>query len=646
MGGVKPDGRAGYLIGAVVLLICVLVYGVALNGPLFFDDIPNLVENDLARVSGSSFDDWRRASISSTSGYLHRPITMFTFAANYVAAGDFTSFSLKTTNLGIHLLLGALCYWFTLLLLTAPVIAARSNPGQRAMVALIAASIWLLHPIHVSTVLYAVQRMAQLSTVFTVAGLILFLRYRLRWAEVGATAGELMAAALWLGILGFIAVLSKENGALLPWLIAVIEVTLFGGAWAGRERRDLRSLGWLLLILPLLAVLLLYVFLPETLIGRYGSREFSPEERLLTQGRVLWQYLSWLLVPNILDMGFFHDDIPLSRSFWMPLTTGLSLFAWLAVLIAGVLLRQRFPLFAFALLFYLVAHSMESSILPLEMVFEHRNYLPSVGVFIFVGAGLVWLANRVAWLQAGPALVIIVVLLASLLWVRTDAWSDELKLARFNVVNHPQSPRANFFYANAQFKRFQSSRELGLSDDEVRALVVTARIYYERMHAFDERDFAALVMLYQLDALRFPVLAEQNNWLSVMEELSKTRRLQPSDRAALGALVGVAMSPVGKEDAGRIAVMLEGLLEKNPQRMDLLSQYYRLLDNQEVGGERLQNALERSNSLNPNNRKAAAYLAQYYGNQDLARTYEAVREWLRRDVKRKEIAVIRAIFED
>ncbi len=90
-----------------VLLACILAYGQALDGPLFFDDVPNLLANDLVQIDGKSFDDWRVAALSSDSGVLFRPVSMLTFALNYVAVGGFTAPSLKATNLVIHLLCGA-----------------------------------------------------------------------------------------------------------------------------------------------------------------------------------------------------------------------------------------------------------------------------------------------------------------------------------------------------------------------------------------------------------------------------------------------------------------------------------------------------------------------------------------------------------
>ncbi len=195
--------RAVPLLAIFALLGCLLAYGSALHGPLFFDDVPNLLENASVQIVGGTFDEWRIAALSSDAGVLHRPVAMLSFALNHALSGAFSAFSLKATNLAIHLAVAALVYWLARALLHTPALrGSLQGAGQRQLVAMLAAAIWLLHPIHVSTVLYAVQRMAQLSALFTLAGLLLFTRYRLRWAESGAGPGELAAAFLWLADIG------------------------------------------------------------------------------------------------------------------------------------------------------------------------------------------------------------------------------------------------------------------------------------------------------------------------------------------------------------------------------------------------------------------------------------------------------------
>ena len=249
----SSQNRLWIVLPTLIFAVCSIAYLPGLSGPLFFDDVPNLTANPHLTFSAGEFDAWRTAILSNDAGILLRPLSMVTFAVNSALAGGLDAYSLKLVNLGIHLLLGMILYALFISLLKAPACAGlKLDEILVKQIALFAAALWLLHPLHVSTVLYAVQRMAQLSALFTCAALLVYTRYRIRWVHSGATTGELIAASMWVLLLAVLAVFSKENGALIPWLIVVVEVFLFQGVWNGTGNRALRVAGWLLLILPFL----------------------------------------------------------------------------------------------------------------------------------------------------------------------------------------------------------------------------------------------------------------------------------------------------------------------------------------------------------------------------------------------------------
>lgn len=642
----QTPGSAIRFTALFVGILCVALYGPALGGPLFFDDIPNLVDNTLVQISGDAFDAWRAAALSTSAGALERPVSMLTFAVNHVVAGEFSSLALKSTNLAIHLITGGLVYWLALLVMSTPAMANRGPEGFSVpAVAMLAAFLWLLHPLHVSTVMYGVQRMAQLATLFTLAGLVVYLRYRLRWARYGSEPAEVPAAVLWIGLLGLLALLSKENGALLPWLIVAIEVALLEARWAGQYHRGAARAAWMLLLLPVVLLVAVFVVAPEWVLDRYLTREFTLQERLLTQARVLWSYVGWTFAPSVTHLGFFHDDIALSRGLFQPMTTVLAILAWIVALGSSLLSRRRYPLFFFALVFYLVAHSMESSVIPLEMVFEHRNYLPSVALVILAAHALLLLGVRLGTRARLAPAVVAVLALSLLLGIRAYVWRDDTALARFNVVNHPQSPRANFYYANALYGQFVQASARGLDEEARVALAVSARQYYQAMHTLDSRDLAPLVMLYQLDSRHFPALAMEHDWLQKIESLAGSRRLQRSDTTALGALVASVIGGGREADRLRVDVLLGNLRARFPDSVGLVALHFRLMqEGGEARREELRAMLEGLLERKPGNRKAAAYLAQFHGSENLPATYAAVARWLANDTQAQEIAEIRAVF--
>lgn len=647
------------------MVLCSLLYKSALGAPLFFDDLPNLVDNSLVQISGHAFDGWRAAALSSSAGAIERPVAMLTFALNYVVVGELSPVALKATNLLIHFACAGLIFLFATQLIQSPALRIKTRSGSPlGWIPMLAALLWLLHPLHVSTVMYSVQRMAQFSTLFTLAGFVLYLHYRLQWARQKTEAAtirlQVLPVLLWLALLGGLAVLSKENGALLPWLLIVTEVTLFKSVWCGRRSPIMACAAWALLILPLLVLGLLLLVSPDTVLDRYATREFTLSERLQTQGRVLWHYVAWTFFPSLAQLGFFHDDISISRGFLQPVTTLISLLAWIAVLVMALFLRSRFPILLFSLLFFLVAHSMESSVVPLEMVFEHRNYLPTVGLAIFsayvliqAGVGLRSVASSFSVFVPGVAALLV---LCVLLGTRAYMWRDDFSFAQFNVVNHPESPRANFYYANVLYEKFLHAQGEGSVQEERAALAISARQYYLNMHRLDSRDMAPLVMLYQLDSKHFPVLAVQNDWLFKIETLASSRRLQRSDITAIAAMVKhVLESDSG--DRERIDALLSQLRDRDPNKLALLALQFRLLKDQPGRRAEVGRMLEEYAQRKPNSRKAAAYLAQFYGSggaegsdgaegsgKNTPATYTAIASWLANDRDWQEISAIREVF--
>lgn len=627
------------------MLIAVLAYSVGLSGPLFFDDLPNVVANELVAIDGTTAEQWRTAILGSSAGRLSRGVAMFTFAVNHVATGEFSALSLKAVNLALHCVAAFLIYRVVVLVLRAPALDGWSaGPRQRQTVALLAAGIWLLHPLHVSTVLYAVQRMAQLSTLFTLAGLWVFLHYRLRWVRQAAPVGELLACLFWGLWFGLLAVYSKENGVLLPWLVVVVEVSLFGGIWAGQPRPQLERAAIALLCAPVLAVGIWYLLDPQALQGLYAKRDFTLEERVLTQLRVLWMYVYWLVWPDIHAMGFFHDDVVISRSWWEPLTTLLAAVGWVVLIVLSWRWQERFPLALFAVLFFLVAQSLESSVIVLDLVYEHRNYLPSLGICLLLAFALSQLCDRLGGVSLGLIGSMACLLLSVLLLIRSYAWRDDMSLATFNVASGPLSPRANFYAGVTLFDVFQVADQSAAPGDTAHVEhLLKARDHFLQMHKVAPEDLAAPVMLYQIDTVYFPRLAQRHDWLGVLASRASLRRLQRSDQSALGALVNFVLSPVGAQDAARVDAMLEQWLVQRPADGRLLGHRFRLLRNAGDDAE-IVAMLERALAHRPGHRQAAAYLAQHYGGQDLGKTYDALVRWMANDPRRIDLAQIHQVF--
>ncbi len=425
---------APWLLG--ILLLTGWIYWPGLSGPILLDDAANL-ERVQALVSEEGFVV--DVLTDNPSGPLGRPVAMASFLLDlYLLDGGV--WGAKLTNLLIHLSTGVLVWLFSLQVFTA------LGASRRRECALWVAAFWLLAPLLVSTTLYMVQRMAQLATLFSLVALSAYLHWR-RDGEGGGWRSPWWPIALLAVVL---AVLSKENALLVLPLLVLVELAVLqprdhprvGGGLVDH----LLKLHVGLAALGLLAVAAYLMLFFDGLVAGYGIRDFTLIERLLTQPRILWHYLAQLLWVDSQALGLYHDAYPFSTGLTSPRSTLWALLALLLV-VPAALLALRYKVMrgvGFGLLFFLVGHALEGSVFPLELYFEHRNYLPAVGVFIALVAGLGALAERLpagaAWSRGLLALLLGHAAVATA--VETQIWANGRVFHLVAESRFPASVRA------------------------------------------------------------------------------------------------------------------------------------------------------------------------------------------------------------
>lgn len=353
------------------ILLTLFVYWAGLSGPFMFDDVANL-EPIQSWLSGDV--TWQSIVFGNESGMFGRPVSMGSFLIS-AEFGGHTPFAYKLGNLIIHIACG-LVGWQVIRRMLAEDKRLAANAD---LLATIVVALWLLHPINVSTVLYSVQRMAQLSTFFVLASLWAYLVARKQLVQ-GRTGRALTGLFALFPLLLLAGLFSKENAAVAPALCLVIELAYF---MAQTEHKRIRQAFFgLFLALPALAVVAVLVLAPERLLSGYDERDFTLAERLLTQSRALVDYIVTIFIPRTPLLGLYTDDFQASTGLMSPPTTLLSLLALTLVSAAAIVLRKRAPSLFAGWFFFLVAHGVESSIVALELYFEHRNYLPAFGLIL------------------------------------------------------------------------------------------------------------------------------------------------------------------------------------------------------------------------------------------------------------------------
>ncbi|HWU53228.1 MAG TPA: tetratricopeptide repeat protein, partial [Tahibacter sp.] len=433
------------------LLLGWWAYLPGLSGGFLFDDYINLT----ALGAYGRVDDaptfWRYIT-SGSADTTGRPVALLSFlldAQNWPA----DPYPFKRTNVLLHLGNAVLLAVFLTQLGRRLLGAGLHNRAAADTAAVLAAALWLLHPLLVSTTLYIVQREAMLPATFMLIGLIGFVHARTRLARGAAHA--LTAATAWIGSMTLLATLSKGNGALLPllaWLVDVIllaRVEPLASAQAVRWRRW----QWIVLGLPTLALTAwLGANVYTGLTTGFPYRSWTLGERLLTQNRVLLDYLGQLWLPRPYSVGLFNDALQVSRSWLTPVTTLLSALVLLALLVTAWLLRRRHPALALAIAFFFAAHLMESTVVPLEMYFEHRNYVPALLMFWPLA---LWLCAPTASMRNVRYLLAVALPLGLALLTRLGAglWGNVDDQGLLWAQRNPDSARAQANAAQLELAR-------------------------------------------------------------------------------------------------------------------------------------------------------------------------------------------------
>jgi tetratricopeptide (TPR) repeat protein len=430
--------RSGWIVATALvlpLLICA-VYWPGLGGGFVFDDFPNIVDNVRLHVTDGNPQAWIAATLSSPSSELQRPLAMLSFAINHYFTG-LDPAPMKATNLAIHALNALLVFG-----LVRRLLSALPDAGRAAGVAAFVAAAWALHPINLMPVLFVVQRMESLSHTFVFAGLWVYLAARLRQQAGGSG---------WAGVVGGIVLgtglglLAKESAVLLPVYALALEVFVLGfrGAQARVDRRLVAMFG-LVLVVPALAGSM-WLLSRSLRPGAWNAFDFGLGERLLTEPRVVLDYLRWTLLPDLGELSLYHDDFAPSRGLWSPPSTALAIAGVAALAGLAVAMRRRRPLLGLGLAWFLGAHLLTATFVPLELVFEHRNYFASLGACLALADVLLRLPRapgrrRLGILAAAGMLL----LFAGATHLRAREWSHPVRFSMSEVAKHPGSPRATY----------------------------------------------------------------------------------------------------------------------------------------------------------------------------------------------------------
>lgn len=447
--------------GTLLIILCAatfFLYYPGIFGPFLLDDFPNL--EPLSFNGGvTSIHNLLSFIFSNESGKLGRPVSMLSFLINDQYWPGYAPV-FKYTNVLIHLLVGVLIFIFSRQVIRS---LCQEEDKDVNLFALFATAFWLLHPLNVSTTLYVIQRMTQLSSLFSLLAIILYLHGR-QYLMVGSAKGFIYVGLAFFPV-GLAGILSKENAILLIPLILLLDCLLPKGN-SYRSIQYSNFIKYVVLMFPLVVLLGYFAANASDIAAGYQKREFEPLERILTEARVLCDYLSKIFLPRASGLSLFHDDFQISSSVFNPISTVFAIIFLCALVFTAFLLKKKQPLLLFAVAWFLIAHSLESTLIPLEIYFEHRNYLPMIGPVLFASYSLIKILNWVfckTVIFRNLILISILAVQALMLNITARTWSDSGLLFYSWAIEHPDSLRSQRAYA-------EYLESIGLLDHAIKVL--------------------------------------------------------------------------------------------------------------------------------------------------------------------------------
>ena len=445
----------------IIIVLGALLYANSLQVPFYLDDYREIVNSQIIK-SFSYFINYHSSGgigslISRSFGYL-------TFLLNY-QIGGLNVVGYHLVNSAIHIISALLVYRIVSLTLLTPYFADgrdKKTAGNRAgFIAFFAALLFVAHPLQTQAVTYIIQRFASLAALLYMLSLSCYIRARLITNEPGKSNFACLAWFTAAIVSGLLALMTKQNAFTLPLMVILFEMMFF----PGDIKKKIRNLGILFAAAVAgVAIIIAASGKPVSVLFASLDRATTVEpditrlDYLATQMRVLVTYLRLLIFPAgqqldysyAISSGFLNTDVLLSGALLCAL--------FLAAVYCLLLSRRKesrygdaaqlFRIIAFGIFWFFITMLIESSIIPItDVIFEHRMYLPSAGIFMAAAASVSLLGgagNRVpGWprprvLAASAAVILI---LGFLTIARNQVWRDEISFWEDNASKSPRNGR-------------------------------------------------------------------------------------------------------------------------------------------------------------------------------------------------------------
>jgi tetratricopeptide (TPR) repeat protein len=419
-------------------ILILLIYSNTFDASWHFDDFVNIVEHPGLHLDSLEWSKIK-ATVFAKGGKLYRPVSTLSLALNYYF-GKENVFGYHLINTLIHFVTALFLFLFIHGTLNIPALREKYQNSSYS-IALLATVLWAINPVQTQAVTYIVQRMASLAGLFYIMTMFFYLKARV--CDVKSRRTLFYAAS---GLCFILSLGSKENSITLPLSLLLYELMVIRRAlsWSWLRRHIWSVLGILLVTIGIGLVLMLLFEKGDLafIIKGYDQRPFTLVERLLTEPRIVLFYITLLLYPMPARLCITHD-ILLSHSILDPPSTLFAILILLGLTVAAILCAKRWPLVSYCVIFFLLNHILESSVLPLELIFEHRNYIPSMLFFLPISLCLVSALSSKAFKKSvrfsiGALIVILIAGQSHAAYIRNFAWKTEETLWLDCIGKYPE----------------------------------------------------------------------------------------------------------------------------------------------------------------------------------------------------------------
>lgn len=518
----SPRRRNTFAFMALTILIFA-IYSNTFDASWHFDDRQNIQDKKALHMTELSWESITKTFFTAhKSGRLYRPVPCLSFALNYYF-GKLNVFGFHLVNISIHVLSALFLYLFVFQLLRLP--RLKSTYGSDAyVIALVSALLWALNPVQTQAVTYIVQRMAAMAAMFSIMAMFFWVK-----ARTGGNRSLNIRYFAASGLCALLAFGSKENAAMLPFSILLLDLFLIQEI----NQQNLKKNVWILAGLvgiPLVLLLILKgtsLFSLDYLLSRYEvNRPFGLIERVLTEQRVILMYLSLLMYPIPQRLSLIHE-ISISRGLLDPPATIVSIIVIFIIVLGCVLSAKRVPLLAYCFLFFFLNHIIEGSVFCLELFFEHRNYLPSMLLFVPVS---ILMIKGIRYYGSRPAmqvilcgfLILILMGMGNMTYLRNHVWktdytlwSDAVKKAP-NVIR-PHLNLGNYLLTEKLYDKALERYSEGARKRPGNNMADSGLIYYNIGLVYQRKgDQDTAFEFYQKSADAYPNHADTHNNLGLI----------------------------------------------------------------------------------------------------------------------------------